>query len=301
MTDRDSSQLPTGDSNGPSFASSPETPLEQQGLCRSRLTNSDEPVENPRQLAKEVHWLQHATFWSQVGLGIIGIAALFIYGCQLNVMKHTNELTQQALDGSDATLQATLSKMQLQADAMNRLADKAGLQAEKLDSSVKQASRLAEAAERANRNVLEADRPWFGIALAAQDPLEIGKIPSATVTFTNSGRRPARVITSEETVGWFVSLPKDPPFKVFGVRSTDMIVPNAGLTSRFNLFTAPVTQFDIDTANSGATNLYIYANIEYIDIRTKATHFSHACWVYVGNNSALARAFYNCAEYQDAD
>jgi hypothetical protein len=39
------------------------------------------------QLSQKTHWLQHATFWSQVALGLIGIFALFIYGKQLLVMQ----------------------------------------------------------------------------------------------------------------------------------------------------------------------------------------------------------------------
>ncbi len=44
-------------------------------------------------LSKKVHWIQHATFWSQVGLGIIGIGALVIYYCQLQA---TNRSIKQA-------------------------------------------------------------------------------------------------------------------------------------------------------------------------------------------------------------
>jgi hypothetical protein len=36
---------------------------------------------------KEVHWIQHATFWSQVVLGLIGLGALLIYHGQLDVMR----------------------------------------------------------------------------------------------------------------------------------------------------------------------------------------------------------------------
>jgi hypothetical protein len=46
------------------------------------MTNSS--AINPKQ---KVHWITHATFWSQVGLGLIGIAALWIYHCQLTTMQ----------------------------------------------------------------------------------------------------------------------------------------------------------------------------------------------------------------------
>ena len=48
---------------------------------------SNQETADTANLAKEVHWIQHATFWSQVGLGLIGIVALCIYHGRLTVMK----------------------------------------------------------------------------------------------------------------------------------------------------------------------------------------------------------------------
>jgi hypothetical protein len=84
--------------------------------------NSDNSQDETK---KKLHWLEIGYFSSQIVLAGIGIFALFIYYGQLTEMKHTNELTQQALSGSDKTLQATLTKMQDQTDAMNRLAAEA--------------------------------------------------------------------------------------------------------------------------------------------------------------------------------
>jgi hypothetical protein len=40
-----------------------------------------------RQLEKDVHWTTHATLWSQVGLALIGLVALWIYHGQLTAMQ----------------------------------------------------------------------------------------------------------------------------------------------------------------------------------------------------------------------
>jgi hypothetical protein len=62
-----------------------------------------------------------ATIITNVALVVAAVVAAFIYHGQLAEMKHTNELTQKALDGSDKSLQATLTKMQGQIDVASNL------------------------------------------------------------------------------------------------------------------------------------------------------------------------------------
>jgi hypothetical protein len=52
-------------------------------------------------LSKEVHWIQHATFWSQVVLGLIGLGALLIYHGQLNVMRRQLNEMKGSSDQTD--------------------------------------------------------------------------------------------------------------------------------------------------------------------------------------------------------
>ncbi len=54
---------------------------------------------------------------TSVILVVVGIIATFIYDGQLREMRHTNELTQQALNLGNDTLKKTLEKMQGQIDA----------------------------------------------------------------------------------------------------------------------------------------------------------------------------------------
>ena len=56
-------------------------------MTSSGAKNTQQEVETTKRLAKDVHWITHATFWSQVGLGIIGLIALWIYHGQLVAMQ----------------------------------------------------------------------------------------------------------------------------------------------------------------------------------------------------------------------
>ena len=190
---------------------------------------ADERAE-ARALLRKQHWQQVLLTW---GTWLAFIAAAFYAGVaafQLREFRRTNDLTQQALASSGDALSKTLTKMQGQIDATGEL--------------YRQTQRLAAAAEKANANVLEADRPWFGAVLTAQDALEVGKVPSYTVVFLNSGKRPARVLASEVASAWFTAFPKSPRFDTTpgGVRSNDFVVPNGTVVVRAKLFHDPLTQ-----------------------------------------------------------
>jgi hypothetical protein len=63
-------------------------------MGKNRQSNSTQGGEDSNELAREVHWLQHATFWSQIGLAVIGILALVIYYCQLKATQSAIALTR---------------------------------------------------------------------------------------------------------------------------------------------------------------------------------------------------------------
>ncbi|MFZ2022610.1 MAG: hypothetical protein ACLPZY_00200 [Terracidiphilus sp.] len=72
-------------------------------MANGSTPNPENQAENSNQLTQEIHWVHRATFWSQVGLGIIGLCALFIYGCQLHVMQ--GQLTEMKRSGEQSTEQ----------------------------------------------------------------------------------------------------------------------------------------------------------------------------------------------------
>jgi hypothetical protein len=285
------------------------TPQNGEPPAGEETTGESNP-DNASKIARELHWLEKLNIAGQMSLVIVGIIAASIYGCQLSVMRGT--LTEMKRSGEQSTEQVwsavgNINWMAKSMDesqkstyaAMQQEIDKLNLQAGALKASAEQASRLADETHIANQNVIEADRPWFGIALTAQDPLEVGKIPSATVTFVNSGKRPARVLIAEVTDHWFTVFPENPPYEVAGIKSSP--VPNSVVTNKLNLFKQPLSQPEIDAANGGAVKFFLYANITYVDLRTHTTHFTHSCWIYAGDNPVLNKGFYNCSEYQEAN
>ena len=56
----------------------------------------DQLNDSTKELADEIHWVHRATFWLQLGLGVIGIVALCIYYGQLRTMNLTyGEMVRQ--------------------------------------------------------------------------------------------------------------------------------------------------------------------------------------------------------------
>jgi hypothetical protein len=61
-----------------------------------------------------------------------------------------------------------------------------------------------------------------------------------------------------------------------------------------------MTQQEMDVASSGASAIFfVYANIEFTDLRTGVPHYAHFCWRYIGNVSTIAKGFYGCSEYNE--
>jgi hypothetical protein len=103
MPDEKRGQNPTGNSDSqppPTTQSAePSPPPMQEGMMRkNRSSDSNQNQDSPSELAKEVHWIQHATFWSQIGLGMIGILALYIYYQQLTQMRFSTDAAKSAAD-----------------------------------------------------------------------------------------------------------------------------------------------------------------------------------------------------------
>lgn len=154
-------------------------------MADGSTSNPENQSANPKQLADEIHWIHHATFWSQVGLGVIGLSALFIYGCQLKVMqgqldemKRSGEQSTQQMwsaigninwearsaDWSQKSTQQAMGNEVRQMDAQV-LASKAIAQQSTIQAG--ETKRLADLAkssnEQAMRNFETLSRPWVGL------------------------------------------------------------------------------------------------------------------------------------------
>jgi hypothetical protein len=113
MTEEKGGQNPAGNPDIQSSASAPVDRLPQKGIVtNSGAANPEKKADGSAQLAKDVHWITHATFWSQVGLGLIGLGALWIYHCQLTVMQ--GQLDQMSKQSSETQKQTSLLQQQLE-------------------------------------------------------------------------------------------------------------------------------------------------------------------------------------------
>jgi hypothetical protein len=121
MADEQGGQPPAEKPDSQPFAPSPRiAPPEKGEVAEIGTRKPEQDTKDSKQLAKDVHWLQHATFWSQIGLGVIGIAALVIYYCQLQQMVKATKATQDAVCVASRTLAETVRSNKAQEAANTR-------------------------------------------------------------------------------------------------------------------------------------------------------------------------------------
>ncbi len=225
---------------------------------------------------------------SIISSGIVAVATV-IYsvfaGLQLLQIRRTNDLTQQALNGNTQALNQTLAEM---------------------DGQSEQTSRLADETHIANQNILEADRPWLGASFALDQEIATNNSPTMFVVFLNSGKRPARVTSVEVQPNWFTVFPKNPPYGLDASRksSASFMVPGAQLVMKLRLINGKITD-GLMAQLRGEKSYYVYAKIEYLDVRNSSVHYTHACWKYSASLTPSTPAgFYNCSTeegYTDAN
>lgn len=256
------------------------------------------PTTNPPPHHEPRQWREN----TKLGLEIVGLTVLIAYtvfSClQWLQIRWTNRLTREALDGSNISLQQTLGKMQEQVNQMKRLADNAGEQVGKLQDGVNETHALAIAAQSANKNALEADRPWMGGALAVQD-FEANKTPTFTITWVNTGKRPARVTLSASK-----SIPFDfgsnPQYGGYDTTpSINLVVPGQPMVLAWQN-EAPISEPEMAALKSGALPFRVYTKVEYVDVRTNIPYWTHICWRYMPKILYVNGGFSNCSEYTDA-
>jgi hypothetical protein len=188
-------------------------------------------------------------------------------------------------------------------DAVNKL----NLQAVSLNESAEQTGRLASATEQANSNAVEGERPWFGGQIIVQN-LEVGKMPTAYITFMNSGKRPAKVIHTN--IVWFCSdsFPADPEseYRKRGlspnsVNSQQISTPGTSVTTDRNYELREFSEPFLTFLNRRMQTLFIIGRIDYQDIQTKKMDWTKVCVQYVPPSNAVGvGTFGGCEQYNDA-
>lgn len=159
---------------------------------------------------------------------------------------------------------------------------------------------LALAANTANTNTLQADRPWMAASISV-DGFATGKTPTYTVTFINTGKRPAKV-TLTQTLSIAFDYGAKPTYRPYDTTpSTSFVVPGQSLTVLWkDELLNPVSAELMKAFDSGSQPFRVYAKIEYTDVRTKGNYWTHVCWRYTPSYRAVDGGFSSCTGYNDA-
>jgi hypothetical protein len=196
MPDETSGQPPTGDTNKPTPAQPIPSTIEQGIMGQGGHDNTNQKPTDTTSLAKDIHWIHHATLWSQIGLGLIGLGALYIYNGQLSVMKgqlKQIESTSAQTDRLICLYQQQLAQLTKQAGDTHDLAVQAKNQADRTKdiaaTSLQQgtaAATLARVAQQSNafteENLRAVIEPTCTI-----ERISVGENITARCDFKNAG------------------------------------------------------------------------------------------------------------------
>jgi hypothetical protein len=162
------------------------------------------------------------------------------------------------------------------------------------------ANRSASAAETANRNAVESERPWVGMSIVIQNWAD-DKTRKAVVFFTNSGRRPAKATLVQLGKHAFRIFPQNPLYETFttDVKSIALILPNSFVSNAVPL--TELTQARLTEPGARRDTFFVYSNIEYEDVLSHAKHWTHACWQYFTGFENGTYGFVNCSSYNAVD
>jgi hypothetical protein len=152
-------------------------------------------------------------------------------------------------------------------------------------------------ARRPIQSVIDAERPWVGITFRIQD-WTIGRNASAIATFTNGGRRPAKLTRVQIDANEYSAFPDNPRYRR-NIKNSSLILPNGSLTNTQSL--GVLTQAKLEDLGLRGHTLFIYASVDYEDVLTRSIHWTHGCWQYLPAVQNTASRFVKCLTYNDVD
>jgi hypothetical protein len=143
----------------------------------------------------------------------------------------------------------------------------------------------------------EAERPWLGTSTYTLPAPQIKTPSPMSITVTNAGRSPARVVNfqAEELLEPIFSGNPSYPDLPQSLVSHEVVVPGQGISLNQNV--EPVSTTTLETVNLGLETTYVYASVTYEDLSLGQTHFTHMCWYYIPSRKQWSY----CAGYNDAD
>jgi len=229
--------------------------------------------------------------------------AQFVDSCSNN---RSNAKQVGQIISATNSIKASAEQFSTSADGINKgvsdAVEKLNNQVSQLTRGSDQTARLASATERSNANVTDADRPWMSSMLSVSN-FEIGKKPIFTWTYTNSGKRPAKITLQanrEQMLSGFPKVP-DSSYLLGATGSTNFIVPGQSMFAVSELDqTLTKETFDF-LEQHPQVQFFAFAKVEYVDVKTNAKYWTHMCARYIPKMRSLANSgFLNCAEYNDA-
>jgi len=181
---------------------------------------------------------------------VVGICAAFIYDGQLAQMRHTNELTKKALDGSDRALEQTKIKMQGQIDAVN------------------DGNTLA-------KNALLSTQRAF-LYVGKFNISRVGNLYKVNFVWSNGGTTPTRLMREAVHVRLFKDdMPDNFILYDPAEKGTELVVgPKADSNGRAEVLSAA----DLESAAAYQGHLYIWGWARYYDVFDRTPqHLTEFC------------------------
>jgi hypothetical protein len=157
----------------------------------------------------------------------------------------------------------------------------------------------ATAAQTANSNALQSGRPWMGAQFEVTG-FTLGKTPTYTISYVNTGGRPAIVTAAFNHAGAYEEFPTDPDKEYgpspggvnFVVPGQPYIMANPGIH--------PLTESQMSQMG-GPKTLYVFGKVEYTDPRTGDHYWTHVCYRYLPAYAGSGNSgFRSCHQYNDA-
>ena len=259
---------------------------------------------------------RHSKRW-QNSRGIVTFATvgnLIVTSIQYNTAKEnawensvqTEKIIAAANKNAGAAMSFSTSASAISAgisDAVTKLQT----QAEKMEAArVTAEEDSRRALDAAVNNSHQEQRAWVGAQSAnITDPIETGKRIRFQVSFSNSGKTPARDMTSIAISSAFPTyapfVPVYPP--VFGIKSHSVVQPGAGYLiandGHTGGLTGPEETFsllDFEEVKMRKKIVYLYGKVEYSDV-FHVQHESTFCFFLESDLKTLR----NCETYNDAN
>jgi hypothetical protein len=263
MDDKNSRETYAHGSNelvSPSLGSNPNETEQSNNVGCSSFSTEQKPKRQPMTRAEIINaCLTAAIFLATAGSG-------YIFYKQWKEMQSASGQTAQIIQKSGEQVDAT--------------------------------NKLAEAAKKANENAVLSDRAWMGIIfnIPPFDPSNPNKSGTIIVSAINSGRSPALIKLFHSQEYAYKRFPKNPIYVPLATKASEsLVVPNTQVQNKFS--TSTFNPATVEAIKGGNLVLYVYTEVEYINVRTNTEHVTRSCMYWLPS----ASDFQSCPEYQYAN